>query len=105
MANPYNWATFMFAKSELARRLYDPGETFWTDTELGIYIQESLRTWNALTGYWRGDFTFPSRQGVTWYDLTDATNLPNTLRPFTLHDTDLYTQLQYHLLEPVSWNP
>jgi hypothetical protein len=105
MPNPFSFATFSFVKSELARRLYDPSEVFWNDAELGLLIQEALRTWNAFTSYWRGDFLFNSQQGVAWYDLTDATNLPNTLRPLTLHDTDLYTQLQYHLLEPIAWNP
>lgn len=102
----YSYLTFAQAKTELAQRLYDPSKQFWVDAELGLYLKESLRTWNALTSYWRNDFTFQSQSGVTWYDLTDATNLPNTLRPFTVFDTELYIAMQYHLLEPaVGVNP
>ena len=101
----YNYLTFSQAKSELALRLFDPTKQFWSDPELGLYLIEALRTWNSLTSYWRGDFIFPTHQAVTWYDLTDAINLPNTLRPLTVKDTDLYSMMQYHLLEAVAWNP
>jgi hypothetical protein len=87
---------------ELARRLYDPTETFWPRAEKRLYVAEALRMWNSLTGFWRGDFTFNGRNGVTWYDLTDTSSLPNTLRPLTLHDTDIWTLVQYHLLEPAT---
>lgn len=101
----YNYITKSAFLQQLANRLYDSSQQFWSQTELGLYLNEALQTWNALTAYWRGDFTFPSQQGVTWYDLTDTVNLPNTIRPLTLHDTDLYVLMQYHLLEAVAWNP
>jgi hypothetical protein len=100
MAPIYSSITYGQAKQELANRLYDSTKQFWSDAELGLYLIESLRTWNALTAFWRNDFTFPSQPGVTWYDLTDSTNLPNTLRPYTVLTPDLYTLIQYHLLEP-----
>jgi hypothetical protein len=90
---------------ELARRLYDPTETFWPRVEKRIYVAEALRMWNSLTGFWRGEFNFNGQNGVTWYDLN---TLPNTLRPLTLHDTDIWTRVQYHLLEatpPTVLNP
>lgn len=101
----YNYITLGAAKQQLANRLYDSNMTFWAPAELTLYIQESLRTWNALTAYWRGDFLFQSQQGVNWYNLIDTINLPNTLRPLTVLDTDIYKLLQYHLLEPTTWNP
>lgn len=101
----YNYITKTAALQQLADRLYDSTMTFWTSAELALYLNEALRTWQALTSYWRGDFLFSSVQGTTWYDLTDTTAMPNTLRALTLHDTDIYTQLQYHLLEPIAWNP
>jgi len=101
----YAYITKSAALQQLANRLYDSTMTFWTSAELALYLNEALQTWNALTAYWRGDFTFQSQQGINFYDLTDTTNLPNTLRPLTLRDTDIYTQLQYHLLEPIAWNP
>jgi hypothetical protein len=90
---------------ELAARLYDPAEQFWSRAEKRLLVAEALRVFNALTGFWRGDFTFPLQQGVTYYDLTDAANLPNTLRPLTLTDHDIYSRIQYHLLEPQGMNP
>jgi hypothetical protein len=81
----------------LAARLYDPTNQFWTQAELLLYFQEAMREWNALTAYWRGDFTFNPVAGATWYDLT---TIANTLRPLTLTTTNLYTVIEYHLLEP-----
>jgi hypothetical protein len=65
-----------------------------------LYIQEAMREWNALTAYWRGDFTFFTKMGLTWYDITNPATAPNTLRPLTLTTTNLYTIMEYHLLEP-----
>lgn len=96
----YNYITYAQARQELANRLYDPTKVFWIDAELGAYLVEALRTWNALTAYWRGDFTFLSNTTNFWYDLTNKTLLPNTLRPYVLTDAWVYLQMQYHLLEP-----
>lgn len=105
MSPTYTYATFAFAKQQVADRLYDSGKVFWTDTELGLYIKEALQTWNALTAFWRDDFLFNSVSGTRWYDLTDTTAMPNTLRPQTVTDQDIFTVIQYHLLEPPLWNP
>ncbi len=88
------------AYSALAARLYDPTNQQWTQAESLLYIQEAMREWNALTGYWRGDFLFNAAAGTTWYDITNLTTAPNTLRPLTLTTTSLYTIIEYHLLEP-----
>ena len=56
----YNYISFAAAKAQLAARLYDAGEVFWTDTEIGLYLIEALRTWQALTAFWRGDFVAPT---------------------------------------------
>lgn len=99
-AAPYSYVTLAQARQELANRLYDSNQVFWSPVELSQIIQEALRTFNALTGMWRGDFTFQLVQGTTWYDLADTANLPNTLRPYTVTDAVLYTAILYHLLEP-----
>jgi hypothetical protein len=96
-ALPYAYISFLQFRQALSRRLYDPSMVFWTDAELGIYATEALRTWNALTGYWRGDFTSPSAILTTWYDIP---SLANTLRPYTVPDQSLYATILYHLLEP-----
>jgi len=99
MSNPCPF-TLSTALQELANRLYDPTQQFWSQAELILYIQEAFRTWNALASYWRGDFTFQSQQGVTFYDITNQTTAPNTLRPHTVTDQYLYNLIEYHLLEP-----
>jgi hypothetical protein len=101
-AAPYSYISFLEMRQAIARRLYDPTMVFWSDAELVFYATEALRTWNAFTSYWRGDFNFASQQNVTWYDLTDTTNLPNTLRPITVTDEAIYQEILYHMLEPVT---
>jgi len=87
----------------LAQRLYDAAQTFWASAELTVYIVEALRTFNALTSFWRGDFVFksndPSLIGTQWYDLTAVAN---TLRPYTVTDASLFQTIEYHLLEPAN---
>lgn len=93
--------TFLNLKDALSRRLNDPGKVFWVDAELKLYIAEALRTWNALTATWNADFTFtitgPASQ--VWYDLRTLVGYP---RKPTLTDNDIYTIMQYHLLEPAT---
>lgn len=95
----YNYITLSQAQQELSNRLYDRSQIFWSQSELLVYIQEALMTWNALTAYWRDDFTFPSVATTTWYDLTAQTN---SLRPYTVTDVSLYETIEYHLLEPAT---
>src|SRR5689334_19983346 len=60
----YTQTTFAQAKSILSQLLNDPnsatagGSGFWTNDELGVYIQEALSWWGAATGYWRDRGTF-----------------------------------------------
>lgn len=96
----YNYVTQATFLAQLASRLYDPTEQFWSHAEKTLYLSEALRCWNALTSSFRGDFLFTPALNATFYDLTDTTAMPNTLRPVTLLDTDIYRLIQYHLLEP-----
>jgi hypothetical protein len=99
----YQWLTFATAKLQLAQRLADTANRFWTDVENGIYICEALRFWNALTAQWTSEFTFdaPINANQIWYDLSLVANSPRTR---TITDAQMITQLQYHLLEPTSGN-
>lgn len=47
------------------RLLYD----FWTDAELTLYIQEGLRIWNTLTGYYRERVPITFAATSTQYDV------------------------------------
>ena len=113
---PFSFATLAQAQSDLAQRLYDPqgqlivgnpggSSFFWTQAELTAYIQEAIRTWNALTNYFRNEFTFNLAQGVNWYDITNTTTAPNTTRPFTVTDNILTQMIENCLLEPITPGP
>lgn len=105
MTPTYTYATLAATRQQLADRLYDSAMVFFSSAELTLYLVEALRTWNALTAFWRGDFTFPSAAATRWYSLTDTAALANTLRPLTITDQYLFSVIQYHLLEPAAWNP
>lgn len=99
---PFTYLTFAQAKTQLASRLYDTSKVFWADAEIGLYIIESLRTWNALTAYWvdEFEFTYPgfsTSPGTAWLNASTLTGSP---RPYVIQNTDLYSIILYHLLEP-----
>jgi hypothetical protein len=98
---PYSYVTLTQAQAELSLRLFDTTQQFWSAAELTLYIQESLRTFQALSNFWRNDFVFPTQANVTWYDLT---TVANTLRSINVTDQQLYTTMEFHLLEPVATN-
>jgi hypothetical protein len=93
----YSWLTFITARQQLALRLYDDLMIGTTDAELGIYIQQALRMFNAMSLTWKADYTFNTT--TLWNSLGTLTNSP---RLRTLTDTYCYTQMQYMLLEPPS---
>lgn len=94
----YSYITFGDAKNVLAARINDPSKTFWTDAELGAYLIEALRTWNAMTATWVNDMAFTvAANSLDWLDLG---TMDKSLRKRTVKDSDLYTMIEYHLLEP-----
>lgn len=98
----FQWLTYLQARQALAARLAifwqaDPSSNFWSDAELGFWIAEALRTWNALTETWNQNFSFLSNSLQTWYSLATLSGSP---RLRTLTDSYLYTAMQYALLEP-----
>lgn len=97
---PYSFINFLQAKQAIAQRLYDSSEQFFADSECGAYIQEALQAFNAFSNFYRQEFVFDTAAATTWYDLTNTTSLPNTLRPMTMTDQNLVSLIEYHLLEP-----
>lgn len=93
-----NLTTF---RAMLAARLDDAGMVFWTSAELDVYIVEVLRTWNALTGFWRERRIITLTAGDAFYDLPSQPGTSDLLA-YTVRDRDLITALQYHLCEPAS---
>lgn len=86
-------------------RLGDPNQVRWPKNEIYAYLFESLRVWNALTALWAspspnqaGAFTVPLNPPFTqnWF----AANGTGSPRQPTLTDNDVYTLIEYHLLEP-----
>lgn len=100
---PYTYANLNDALTALSERLYDngiagqPAFQQWTQTELTGYVQEALRTWNALSGFHRTAMSFNLSQGAFFYDL-HAQN--NTVVPLSVTQNSVVVQIENHLLEP-----
>lgn len=99
MAGQYQWLTLSAAISQLGQRLNITTSTtsFWTSSELQVYISQALREYNVLTNCWRQDFNYNPTS--LWNSLGSLTGSP---RLRTLTDTYAYTELEYMLLEPAS---
>ena len=68
MAYAYiNLATML---TQLSERLDDESNVYWTTPELTAYIQEALRTWQSMAGYWRNRMIFNTALNTSFYDLT-----------------------------------
>jgi len=89
------------AKTQLAQLLGDETNVFWTANELGVYITEALRTWGAMSLYWKERGTFSTTANQPFYLL--QTQLPTQLA-YTVTDQDLVESIQYSLLEPPTGN-
>lgn len=103
---PYTTLTLAQALTDLGRRLNDPDSVFWSVEEKIFYIQEAIQTFNAYANFFRETFPLDLVPDQTWYDITDAALYPDTLRAQNTTDVDIYTEIQYHLLEPptgASW--
>ena len=99
----YAWLQYAAARQQLAARLADPGNVFWSDEEVGIYICQALRQFNALTFTWKTDYVFNSTS--LWNFLGSmAPPMPPSPRLRTLTDTYAYKELEYMLLEPPTGN-
>lgn len=95
---PYTYITWGQLKQQLAQRLSVTltSSSFWTDTEVGLILAESLRIWGSITQFWKERGTFSTVANTAFYAL--QTQLP-TLLGQTLTDRDMILQLQYALLE------
>lgn len=101
----YTSTTLSQARTILAGRLMDPTFVRWTEAEWTIYVQQALRTWNALTGFYREQGSFTTTVHEPFYDL--PTTLP-LLRAQSYTDEQAISQIAYHLLEAqpsgATWN-
>lgn len=123
MASQYNYITTQQALVAIRARLYnatgDASQQQWTNDELILILNEALRTWNALSGFWRSEFTFTlapitwdqetqtwDSVTQTWDDLgsapwwTDLRTVPGTNIPYAATQNNLIEMVENHLLEP-----
>lgn len=102
---PYQHITWGQLKAALALKLSDPSNIYWTDGELGLYLIETFRTWNVLTGFWRDSGTLNTVASQPFYDLTTLTNGDGVpLLNHVVKDQDTVRLIQYHFLEPSTGN-
>lgn len=94
---PYSQISFLAIRQQLAERLNDESNVFFVDAELKIYIQDALRFWNILTGDNKKLYSLTTNPATVWYDLNTFAGSP---RLATIKDTDIFSRLQYILLEP-----
>jgi hypothetical protein len=105
---PFTVITLGEFLDQLAARLDDPTNTFFSRAELLDYTKESLRTWAAHTGYWisRGQLTteFLTKDYDLGEKLLDSNEVKIQERVIT--DRDMITSLCYALLDtpPVDWS-
>ena len=97
MAYQFQWLTFSAARQQLAARLSDSSKVHWTDQELKFYVWQALREFNALSYFWRADFTYNT--GSVWNSLA---LLPGSPRQRTITDTYCYQIMQAMLFEPMT---
>lgn len=96
---PYSVWSFGQLKTELANRLNDPTQTFWVNSELGLYLQDAIRFWNCLTADNKQIFPLQVSAANVWYDLQTLIQTPASPRLCTLTDRDIYQRVMYQLLE------
>lgn len=97
MPGTYTTITLSAAIAEMGNRLYDPTHIRWSSAELTIYIQQAIRTFNALTNHFRDQASFSTTNKQAFYDLND---IVPSLRAQTYTVQQALTQLAYMLLEP-----
>lgn len=102
ISGSYTAVTLAQAVAAVAARLSDPAQVHWVEPELILYVQEALRTWNALTGTWKGTLAFntadPALNANTPFFSLPA--LDPALRGMTVTTSQAVTLLAYWLLEP-----
>lgn len=97
---PYTHTSTAELKTALSIRLGDASKRFWTDTELGIWINEALRTFGVVSGFWRERGVITVSAATAFYDLQST--LSGSLVTPTVTDRDIIQSIQYALLEDAS---
>lgn len=114
MAPSFQNTTWLQLNQELSLRLNDPNNIRWSKAEVYLYLSEALRLWQTLTQQYVVDWTTtydqPSPASLpVWQSTANGVNAlvgnnPSSPRYQTLTDSDIYTLIQYHFLEPPTGN-
>ncbi|HEY3620721.1 MAG TPA: hypothetical protein VGK96_28290 [Candidatus Sulfotelmatobacter sp.] len=91
----YSYVSFAQLQASLLQRLQDINGVFTSTDEAQLYLIEALRVLNAQTATWVAPYQLDFNSGDTWKTLTTA---PSP-RVRTVTDTEIYTQMEYMLLE------
>jgi hypothetical protein len=94
----YNYITFAQLIAALLQRLQDIAGAYTSAAEAQVYVKEALRVYNANTATWNQAYQFDFAPGDAWKSL----NVAGSPRQRTVTDSDVYTQMEYMLLEPAS---
>jgi hypothetical protein len=93
----YQQITRAEVRGLLQNRLGTAGTVFWREDELNRIIQEALRTFNAMTGFWKGTFQTQTSNDEHWINTGD-TSVTSSMRVLfnglplaqtSLHDLDM----------------
>jgi len=87
----YKQFTFSTLKTQAANRLGN--SSFWSATELGLYLNEAIKMWNLITHKWRNRVLTLSIADTVFY------TFPTSVVKATTTDQNILNEIQYHCLE------
>jgi hypothetical protein len=96
----YTHTTLAQAKVQLANQLFDSEMSFWTTSELGIYIAEAIRIWASAALAFRSRGLLSTVVGQRYYAIPSSVS--DGLLTQTVTDLSLAQEIELHLVEPVT---
>ena len=92
---PYTQVTRAAFRGLVRNQLGSGGlaSSFWRDAELNFIIQESLRFYNLLTGYWKTRAILPTTAATVWYTTPGiiTSNMRVTFNGFPMRSASMYS--------------
>lgn len=83
----YNHTTFKDLRQMIADALGDSKMSFWTSDDIDLCIKETLLTFGALSGFWKGTFFTQTVDKKQIYDIfTDCTDITRIKPSMTFED-------------------
>lgn len=95
----YTHTTLSSARTALSLRLDDPDHVYWSAAELNLYIVEAIRTWQALTAYYRERTPLVTAADDSYINLAATGVVPAGVFDYNVTDRYLSSIILYQLLE------